>query len=225
MDDQIPAPHLGSGLPRTFKMLELLCELGHVVTFVPLTIRTQHQPATRRLEQLGIEVFSRRRLPAGRPAARPRRALRRRGHQPAAQRRQVSRPGPRALSPRPDRLRRRGGVLREGVPAGRAGGPRSERGQKRGCSGRSWTSSRAPTSSSPCPSERDVVVRETGHDQVIVWGHARDVRAPETPFSKRRDLALRRGFLHGHPPNTDAVMRFAATCSRPSSSASRTAGS
>ena len=39
-------------------MLELLCELGHVVTFVPLTIRTQHQPATRHLEQLGIEVFS-----------------------------------------------------------------------------------------------------------------------------------------------------------------------
>jgi hypothetical protein len=57
--------------------------------------------------------------------------------------------------------------------------------------------------------ERDVVVRETGHGEVIVWGHARDVRAPETPFSKRRDLLFVGGFLHGHPPNTDAVMHFA----------------
>jgi glycosyltransferase involved in cell wall biosynthesis len=57
--------------------------------------------------------------------------------------------------------------------------------------------------------ERDVIVRETGHNQVAVWGHASDVRAPEMPFSKRRDLLFVGGFLQGHPPNTDAVMHFA----------------
>ena len=57
--------------------------------------------------------------------------------------------------------------------------------------------------------ERDMVVRETAHGNVIVWGHARDVHEPVTPFSKRRDLLFVGGFLHGHPPNTDAVMHFA----------------
>ena len=44
MDDQIPAPHLGSGFPRTYRMLHLLGESGYVITFVPLTIRTRTSP-------------------------------------------------------------------------------------------------------------------------------------------------------------------------------------
>ena len=210
MDDQIPAPHLGSGLPRTFKMLELLCELGYVVTFVPLTIRTQHQPATRRLEQIGIEVFS------GDDFLPEDLLHDRAGYYDVVV---ISRPhnGAKYLDLAREHFPRARIVydaeavfsVREFLRAELEGRGLSEA-QKRGMLRQELDIVKsADVVITVSERERDVVVRETGHDQVIVWGHARDVRAPETPFSKRRDLLFVGGFLQGHPPNTDAVMHFA----------------
>jgi GT2 family glycosyltransferase/glycosyltransferase involved in cell wall biosynthesis len=210
MDDQIPASHLGSGLPRTFKMLELLCELGHVVTFVPLTIRTQHQPTTRRLEQLGIEVFS------GDDFL-PEDVLHdRAGYYDVVV---ISRPhnGARYLDLVRERFPRARIVydaeavfcVREFLRAELEGRGLSEA-QKRAMLRQELAIVKsADAVITVSERERDVIVRETAHDRVVVWGHARDVRAPEMPFSKRRDLLFVGGFLQGHPPNTDAVMHFA----------------
>ena len=209
MDDQIPAPHLGSGLPRTFKMLELLCELGYVVTFVPLTIRTQHQPATRRLEQIGIEVFS------GDDFL-PEDLLRdRAGYYDVVV---ISRPhnGAKYLDLAREHFPRARIVydaeavfsVREFLRAELEGRGLSEA-QKRAMLRQELDIVKsADVVITVSERERDVIVGETGHDQVIVWGHARDVRAPEMPFSKRRDLLFVGGFLQAHPPNTDAVMHF-----------------
>jgi glycosyltransferase involved in cell wall biosynthesis len=210
MDDQIPAPHLGSGLPRTFKMLELLCELGHVVTFVPLTIRTQHQPATRRLEQIGVEVFS------GDDFL-PEDVLHdRAGHYDIVL---ISRPhnGARYLDlarecfPRARIVYDAEAVfcVREFLRAELEGRRLSEPQKRAMLRQELHIVKSADAVITVSERERDVIVRETGHHRVIVWGHARDVQAPEMPFSKRRDLLFVGGFLQGHPPNTDAVMHFA----------------
>jgi glycosyltransferase involved in cell wall biosynthesis len=61
------------------------------------------------------------------------------------------------------------------------------------------------------PSERDVIVREGAHPNVVVWGHARDVHEPVTPFARRHDLLFVGGFAGRHSPNTDAVVHFATT--------------
>jgi glycosyltransferase involved in cell wall biosynthesis len=210
MDDQIPAPHLGSGLPRTFKMLELMCELGCVITFVPLTIWTQHQPAARRLEQLGIEVF-------WGDGFLPEDLLRdRRGYYDIVV---ISRPhnGVKYL-----------GLTRECFPDARIvydaeavfcvreflqaeveGRALSEVEKRVMLRQELDVVKSADVVVTASEQERDVIARETGHDQVVVWGHACDVRVPSTPFSKRKDLLFVGGFLQSHPPNTDAVVHFA----------------
>jgi glycosyltransferase involved in cell wall biosynthesis len=209
MDDQIPAPHLGSGLPRTFRMLELMCELGYVITFVPLTIRTHHQPAARVLEQLGIEVFS------GDDFL-PESLLRdRHGYYDVVV---ISRPHngaqylglARECFPKARMVYDAEAVfsVREFLRAEVEGRPLSEA-QKRGMLRQELQIVKsADVIVTVSERERDVIVGETGHDEVVVWGHARDVRLPSTPFSKRRDLLFVGGFLHSHPPNTDAVMHF-----------------
>jgi GT2 family glycosyltransferase/glycosyltransferase involved in cell wall biosynthesis len=209
MDDQIPAPHLGSGLPRTFKMLELMCELGYVITFVPLTIRTQHQPAARCLEQLGIEVFS------GDDFVPEDLLHDRRGYYDIVV---ISRPhnGAKYLGLAQEHFPNARIVydaeavfsVREFLRAEVEGRALSEA-QKRAMLRQELDIVKsADVIVTVSERERDVIVRETGHDQVVVWGHARDVRLPSMPFSKRRDLLFVGGFLHSHPPNTDAVMHF-----------------
>ena len=57
IDDLVPAPYLGSGFPRAYKLIEFLCELNFAVTFIPVNNSTAHQPTTERLQQRGVEVF------------------------------------------------------------------------------------------------------------------------------------------------------------------------
>lgn len=57
IDDRIPAPELGSGLPRTFSILECLKESGVNVTFFPLSNSKKTEPCTKNLQQKGIEVM------------------------------------------------------------------------------------------------------------------------------------------------------------------------
>ncbi|MBT2686889.1 glycosyltransferase [Bacillus sp. ISL-47] len=57
VDDRIPAPELGSGLPRTFSLLNCLAEIGVQVTYFPLTNSERTEPCTRLLQEKGIEVM------------------------------------------------------------------------------------------------------------------------------------------------------------------------
>jgi glycosyltransferase involved in cell wall biosynthesis len=210
LDDQIPAPHLGSGSPRTFAMLELLADLGLVVTVVPLTVRTAHQPATDHLQQLGIEVFH----GAG---WNPRDLLRARaGHYDVVI---VSRPhnGAKFLP-----LARQSFAdarlvydaealfcLRDLRRAALEGRPLSERRQQQMLRRELDVMKGADVVLTASPLERDLIRQHGGHHDVVVWGHAVEVRAARTPFGARRDLLFVGGFLDGHPPNTDAVVHFA----------------
>jgi GT2 family glycosyltransferase/glycosyltransferase involved in cell wall biosynthesis len=58
LDDVIPASLMGSGYPRANAILKDLAELGHLVTFFPLSADSfPHQPYTDELKRMGIEVF------------------------------------------------------------------------------------------------------------------------------------------------------------------------
>jgi O-antigen biosynthesis protein len=57
IDDWIPAPGLGMGLPRTRALLDALVALGYVVTFLPFLEKMFPEPATTQLRQAGVEVL------------------------------------------------------------------------------------------------------------------------------------------------------------------------
>lgn len=57
MDDYVPDPARGAGMPRTRKMLLDLAALGHKVTYIPLTDATTHEPTVRELQLQGVEIF------------------------------------------------------------------------------------------------------------------------------------------------------------------------
>jgi glycosyltransferase involved in cell wall biosynthesis len=57
VDDWIPVPGLGMGLSRARTMLNVLVELGYVVTFVPHLDESSPEPATTELQQMGVEVL------------------------------------------------------------------------------------------------------------------------------------------------------------------------
>lgn len=58
VDDRVPDPRLGSGFPRTRRMLTSLRDLGWAVTFFPLQDPERLEPCTSDLEALGIEVIT-----------------------------------------------------------------------------------------------------------------------------------------------------------------------
>ncbi len=57
MDDYVPDPSRGAGMPRTRKMLLDLACLGHKVTYIPLTDASTHEATVKELQQQGIEIF------------------------------------------------------------------------------------------------------------------------------------------------------------------------
>ena len=57
VDDLVPLMQIGSGFPRTAALLEALTVAGYVVTYLPATDPTAHEPMTRRLQSHGIEVL------------------------------------------------------------------------------------------------------------------------------------------------------------------------
>jgi len=212
MDDQIPAPHLGSGFPRAYKMLELLSDLGFVITFVPLTRPTPHQPATARLQQMGIEVFSG-------SASTPEDLLRdRAGYYDLLI---ISRPHnaakflPLARQCFPDaRIIYDAEALfcvRDFLFAELNGRGLTERQKQRMLRRELDIMTHADVVVTASDAERDLILEHRRHPDVVVWGHAHPVSPPITPFAQRRDLLFVGGFLDGHPPNTDAVRHFAAT--------------
>jgi len=59
MDDYIPDPSRGAGMPRTKKILLDLASLGHKVTYIPLTDTATHDATVKELQLHGIEIFHR----------------------------------------------------------------------------------------------------------------------------------------------------------------------
>jgi GT2 family glycosyltransferase/glycosyltransferase involved in cell wall biosynthesis len=57
IEDRIPATELGSGYPRSLKIVECLADLGYRVTLFPLLTSTKIQPYTHALQQKGVEVM------------------------------------------------------------------------------------------------------------------------------------------------------------------------
>lgn len=57
MDDYVPDPARGAGMPRTKKILLDLATLGHKVTYIPLTDTASHQATVKELQLHGIEIF------------------------------------------------------------------------------------------------------------------------------------------------------------------------
>ncbi|HLF20697.1 MAG TPA: glycosyltransferase [Bacteroidota bacterium] len=211
MDDQIPLPYLGSGFPRAQKMLQFLAELGFVVTFVPLTTRTPHQPTTFQLQQLGIEVFygdyfdSETLLES------------RKGFYDIVI---ISRPhnGARFLSlarqwfPRAQIVYDAEALycLREIKKAELEGRPLSEREKEAILRQELDIMKEANLIITVSDAERESITALRNTYNVAVWGHTHALQTPMTRFSKRRDVLFVGGFDGGHPPNTDAVIHFAS---------------
>lgn len=57
IDDRIPDYHLGHGYPRTYRMLRMLAEMGHRLTFLPLQLPIPVPEIAQSLQMLGIEVL------------------------------------------------------------------------------------------------------------------------------------------------------------------------
>ena len=57
MDDYVPDPSRGAGMPRTKKILLDLASLGHNVTYIPLTDTATHGATVKELQLNGIEIF------------------------------------------------------------------------------------------------------------------------------------------------------------------------
>ena len=57
MDDYVPDPSRGAGMPRTKKILLDLASLGHKVTYIPLTDTATHGATVKELQLHGIEIF------------------------------------------------------------------------------------------------------------------------------------------------------------------------
>lgn len=212
MDDQIPAPHLGSGFPRAHAMLRTLAEAGFVITFVPLTNRTRHQPATRHLQQLGIEVFY------GEDLRVEELLESRAGYYDVVV---VSRPHNGAtFLPLARRHFPRARIVydaealfcvRDFLKAELEGRPLSEANKQKQLRDELDIMSHADVVLTVSAAERDLVLREKAHADVVVWGHTHEVRVPVTPYARRRDILFVGGFGGGDGPNTDAVVHFATT--------------
>jgi len=57
IDDRIPDYHLGSGYPRTHRMLLMLVEMGYKITFFPMLLQGNVPEISHPLQSLGVEVI------------------------------------------------------------------------------------------------------------------------------------------------------------------------
>jgi GT2 family glycosyltransferase/glycosyltransferase involved in cell wall biosynthesis/SAM-dependent methyltransferase len=212
LDDQVPAPHLGSGFPRAYKMLELLAELDCVVTFLPVSDPTAHQPTTGRLQELGVEVLCGEKLVCED-------LLRiRSGHYDVVL---ISRPhnGSRFLSlvrkcfPTALIVYDAEAIFcfRQFLKAEIEGRPINENEKQAMLREELSVMSGADVVITVSELEREAILKEKAHDNVVVWQHPHELCKTATPFSERRDLLFVGGFLGGHPPNTDAVRYFVSS--------------
>ena len=210
LDDQVPAPYLGSGFPRARKLLQMLSDLGCVISFAATTAAVSCAATTRELQALGIEV-----IPG--TAMEPERLLR------ARERFYDS-----VIVSRPHNGARLLDLVRETQPqativydaealyferalqqAALGGVSLSERQRHDAGKRELGLVSKAHRIIVVSNQDRATIVRETGHPHVSVWGYPQESRERLPGLEERRDLLFVGGFCGGHPPNTDAAMRLA----------------
>jgi GT2 family glycosyltransferase/glycosyltransferase involved in cell wall biosynthesis len=209
INDQIPAPYLGSGFPRDHKMLEYLSELGYVVTFIPTASRAAWQPTTQELQQMGIELFygdsfdidgllqSRAGFYDLVLISRP--------HNGQRFLKLVRRLFPKArIIYDAEALFSKREILKAEIEGRKLGEVETKRLIKQ----ETDVISEADLIISVSEAEREAILEQKPESKVEVWGHTHELQIPATSFSQRRDLLFVGGFTHGHPPNTDAVLHF-----------------
>jgi GT2 family glycosyltransferase len=209
MDDMIPAPRLGSGFPRARTMLELMVDLGYVVTFIPLSNRMKWQPDTQKLQDLGVEVFyddwyDPSSLLKDREdyydivvVSRP--------HNGQKWLREVRKRNPQALIVYDaEAIFARRDNLRAKIEGRRL----SKREQRRSIENELAVIKYSDVVVTVSDDERSIIKEYSPHSNIVVWGHVHSVSSPITPFKDRNDLLFVGGFTGGHPPNTDAVLHF-----------------
>ena len=208
-DDQVPAPHLGSGFPRTRQLLRMLAELGFILTFKATTGCTPDPSVTSELQQLGVEVL------AGDSPDSERLLRDRSGYYDIVV---VSRPhnGSRLL-PAIRATQPNARVIydaealyfeRETLRSIAAGRPLTSDERQRLAKRELGLTRDADAVITVCETERATICRETGHTNVEVWGLPQTVRKPHVDSRCRRDLLFIGGFAGAHPPNCDAVFRL-----------------
>jgi GT2 family glycosyltransferase len=210
VDDRVPEPRLGSGFPRTRRMLASLRDLGWSVTFFPLQDSERLEPCTSELEALGVEVIA---DPDGRKPDLRAFLKRRSGYYDVVM---ISRPHNmnevlqfiRSVAPKARVVYDAEAIFAirdiqllglQGTPASRARAEamiREEVGLAR--------SADAVTAVSPREAR---VFQDFGVPGAHVVGHLVESRPASTPFKDRADL-LFVGSLDSGSPNEDAVLYF-----------------
>lgn len=211
VDDRVPDPRLGSGYPRTHRMLISAQELGWAVTFFALQDPERLEPCTSELEARGIEVIT---GPAGRKLDLKRFLEQRPGHYDVV------------LISRPHNMSEVAPFVRDAAPGARlvydAEAIYAQRDlQKLRLEGATVNGATAETmirdemelvrpadaiiAASPVEAR---TFREFGAPGTHVVGHCVEVRPTPTPFSERKDLLFVGAVLTSPSPNEDAVLYF-----------------
>ena len=205
IDDLVPLMQIGSGFPRTAALLEALAAAGYVVTYLPATDPTPHQPMTRHLQACGIEVLHDSPDVPGAIAARQ-------DYYAAAI---VSRPHNAPLIPRIRAANR--GVkiiydaealfsLREANQARAEGGGLAPGELDRRIRAELEFVAAADLAFTVSDLERDAIQRYHPQISIAVWGHAVPMRTPVPDFRERTMVGFV-GYL-ASAPNNDALRYF-----------------
>jgi GT2 family glycosyltransferase len=205
IDDLVPLMQIGSGFPRTAALLEALAAAGYVVTYLPATDPTPHQPMTRHLQACGIEVLHN-------SADVPGEIMARQDYYAAAI---VSRPHNAPLIPRIRAANR--GIkiiydaealfsLREANQARAEGGSLPAGELDRRIRAELEFVAAADLAFTVSDLERNAIQRYHPQIPIAVWGHAVPVRRPVPDFPERTMVGFV-GYL-ASSPNNDALLHF-----------------
>ena len=210
LDDVIPASLMGSGYPRANAILRDLAELGHLVTFSPLSADSfAHQPYTDELKRMGIEVFygeniniydlfhERKDFYDAVLISRPHNALRfiEELKKVFPQARIIYDAEAIYANREINRLRLSGIEVKE-------------RKQKKMILKELKPMKYADSIMVTSEYERRQILPFRNRD-VFVWGYPLEVKIPKKAFSERKELLFVGGFLASPSPNEDAVLHFA----------------
>lgn len=211
IDDRVPSPSYGAGLPRMSALIGFLADAGYRVTYAPMYFSELPQPETRSFEASGIEILERPRT--GVDVADVRAILtERRG---LYEKVLVSRPHSAVLVVP---------IVRELAPTAEivydaeALFYRREQAQAGGRETKEVRRTREVEARLIDAADKVVGVAEgearlmrglARNDAVFVWGHAVEARATERPFGLRSDLLFVGTFGKGWvSPNEGGVREF-----------------
>ena len=208
IDDMVPVAHLGSGFPRSQRMLRLLAELGYVCTFFPLADAAAREPDTRELQNMGVEVF------AGDYARIDAFLEERRGlydlvlisrpHNAARVMQRVKEAFPNAwLIYDAECIFSAREILREQI----TGTPLDAAAQARLINEELSLMRQADSIIAVSDAEK-IRIEQLGCGPVYVWGNPVSGQPPEQNFGQRADLLFVGGFLQAGSPNEDAITYF-----------------